>query len=535
MNIYTLESLATQAAFEYQESSHFDGIQRKVIEVQGGFEIAPPLPVFDDMPPVDNFMTGEPIPPEVRNKPKPPHNKILDDDVDYFELDLLKHIPDSHILKRLSLAVAGAIQMPNSSVFLTGLGVFSSIACRRYVAAYQHGGDVPIGLYVIAEQPSGTGKSWCLTSFQKPFFKSHDAKVKAYQKQLARLKSIPKDEQTDDEKQELKDLLEHAPHPLFSTNPTPEALEESLNQTGGFFAIISSEQGALNSMLGFAYKDKGASNNNDLLLNGFDGGHINSMRIKRGGYCGDVVGTLVSFAQNGSIEKMIKASDGTGLAERCLFAAEPHNLGKRDRTKSTAINRDLLEEYGAIASTLAELIHNQSSENLAVLNISDYGHKIIQGYLIEVEPHLVDGGKYSHSYLRGAASKLNIQIMKIAANLHLSSSTDSFHNNQIPDNYIESAIEIVHAIFEASVQICTKKGFIGERAELESLIAYLSKDGGKPKIATEITNSLRFTQPFKNYSGSQRKAARKALEDAVLQGFVVEIVVTGKPTSYKLA
>ncbi len=323
---FTIETAQYRAGLLTSET----GIKHKVIAVSDGFFAA----VIDDASPAhfqdDDFLTGEPIPPEVRNKPRNSHNKILDDECDYIELDLLKHLDDSHIMKKLSKATAYAIQLPVSTVFLTGIGVFSSIACRRYVVNYEHGGDVPIGLYVIAEQPSGTGKSWCLKTFQKPFFNAHKVKADAHKKDVLQLKEIPKDEQTDDDKQALKDLLANPPIPLFSTNPSPEALEQSLNFTRGFFSAISSEQGMINTLLGLSYGDGKKSNNNDLLLNGYDGGHINSQRIGREGYCGHVAGALVSFAQNGSIEKMLDASNGTGLAERCLFAAEPHFLGKRD-------------------------------------------------------------------------------------------------------------------------------------------------------------------------------------------------------------
>ena len=46
-----------------------------IVECKGGFK-------FVERP-VDNFLAGEPIPPEVKKKPKPPrnsHNKTLDDD-----------------------------------------------------------------------------------------------------------------------------------------------------------------------------------------------------------------------------------------------------------------------------------------------------------------------------------------------------------------------------------------------------------------------------------------------------------------------
>ncbi len=490
------------------------GIEHVVKTMRDGVFVTVPVDV-------EPFLTSEKIPPDAINKPNPPrnsHNKTLDDECDYIELDLLRHLDDCHIMKRLSKATAHAIQLPVSTTFLTGIGVFSSIACRRYVVNYEHGGDVPIGLYVIAEQPSGTGKSWCLKTFQKPFFKAHKSRADAHKKDVLRLKKIPKDERTDDDNQALKDLLANPPIPLFSTNPSPEALEQSLNFTRGFFSAISGEQGMINTLLGLAYGDKGRANNNDLLLNGYDGGHINSQRVGREGYCGHVIGALVSFAQYGSIEKMLDASNGTGLAERCLFAAEPHYLGKRDKFRSTAIDGQLLAEYGDMATELANLMYRHINNDLSALTITSTGHKMITEYLVNIEPHLADGGKYSHSFMRGAASKLNIQIMKLAANLHLSNG--QFFDNEIPDKIVKAAIAIIDDIFSASVQICHKKGVAGEKAEFEAVINYLSIKGAKTE--REIINSLRTTLPFKNYSGNKWAAIKKTVQNLNSQGVIVE-------------
>jgi hypothetical protein len=522
MNTQIIERYAIENA-EHDANRLFaeTGIWHEVIVLDEGVFAAVPA---NDTPPVDfqddDFLTGEKIPPEVRNKPKlrNSHNKILDDYSDYIELDLLKHLDDSHIMKKLSKATASAIQLPASTVFLTGIGVFSSIACRRYVVNYQHGGDVPIGLYIIAEQPSGTGKSWCLTTFQKPFFQTHKLQVDRYKRELEHLESIVEsEEKTADAYQALKNLRANPPMPLFSTNPSPEALEQSLNFTHGFFSAISSEQGMINTLLGLSYGDGKKANNNDLLLNGYDGGHINSQRIGRAGYCGHVVGGLVSFAQNGSIEKMLDASNGTGLAERCLFAAEPHYLGKRDKWRSTAIDSQLLAEYGDMATELANLMYRNIDNDLYALTITSTGHRIITEYLVGIEPYLADGDKYSHSFMRGAASKLNIQIMKLAANLHLTNG--QFFENIIPDQLVNSTIAIVNDIFCASVQIAHKKGVAGDKAEFEAVINYLT---GKSKTEREMINSLNRTLPFKNYSGNKSVAIKKTIQNLASQGVITE-------------
>lgn len=458
------------------------------------------------------------------------HNEILDSEQHTCTVDLLKHLDNSHPLKALSIAMSGAMYLPVNTVFLMGLAVFSSIACRRYVVNYQYGGDVPIGIYAVAEQPSGTGKSWCLTTFQKPFFKVHHARFEQYKTDLNRLKSIPKDELTDDDKLALKDLLANLPPPLFATNATPEALEQYINNTNGFFSAVSSEQGLFNSLLGLSYGDNKKANNNDLILNAYDGGYMNSMRVGRDGYQGYVIGGVALFAQQGSIEKVIEASGGTGLSERFLMLAEPHNLGKRDRTKSTAIDKNALDAYNEIAERLANGALNNVKSDLAALNISNNGHRLMNEYLNIIEPHLVNGGKFSHAFLRGAAGKLNIQVMKIAANLHLLAG--GLFEPDIDDKHVKAAIGITQELFEANINLCHDKGIMGTKAEYTAVLNYLASKNGA-RVEREIVNSLRNTTPFKTFTGNKSALIKSTLTEMVEQRLLSEFFEYGK-TMYSL-
>jgi|GEM_PF-2501660 len=71
--IYTYETLAAKAIFKFNETTP-DGIQRNVIECDGGFQIYPPLPTYDVHHEDEPLLVGEPIPPEVNKKPKPRAN-----------------------------------------------------------------------------------------------------------------------------------------------------------------------------------------------------------------------------------------------------------------------------------------------------------------------------------------------------------------------------------------------------------------------------------------------------------------------------
>lgn len=449
------------------------------------------------------------------SKPSHNYNAVLDSEQHHCSVEFLQFIDDSHLLKQLALGVAKATHLPEHTTFLTGLGVFSSIACRKYKVDYQHSGSLPIGLYVVAEQPSGTGKSRSNSIFQDPFNKAQDEYFREIRAKLAILRK--KKERNEEEQVEFEQLSKKQ-HPFFVTNSTPEALEETLKHTHGFFSAIASEQGLANSMLGLNYGE-GKVSNNDLLLNGFDGGYVASMRVSRDGYSGNVVGSAVLFAQPGSIETILKQSNGTGLSERFLLLAEQHKLGTRDHTIETSINTDLLARYKSICEALGKevLANKKEYSSLISLKICNEGHTLIAKYRNTIELHLADGGKYSHISLRGAAGKINIQIMKIAANLYI---LDGQESETIAIKHVESAINIANSMLEANLKLCIDKGIIGQKAEYVAILRYFTKH---PRLLSfrEISNSLRGTLPFKSLTGNKAEAIRATLAEMVEAGLLI--------------
>ncbi|MGZ5051389.1 MAG: DUF3987 domain-containing protein [Methylobacter sp.] len=466
-------------------------------------------------------------------KPKN-HNDILDNEQHHCTVDFLQFINDSHLLKQLAIDIAKATHLPEHTTFLTGLGVFSSIACRKYKVDYLHNGSLPIGLYIVAEQPSGTGKSRSNSYFQEPFNKAQNEYFKERKVRLAELKEKEKKKGkgnfSREEKTELEQLSKDQIS-FFITNSTPEALEETLNFSNGFFSAISSEQGLFNSMLGLSYGE-GKASNNDLLLNGFDAGNVASIRVTREGYSGKVIGSVVMFAQPGSIEKILGQSNGTGLSERFLLLAEQHKLGTRDHTVESFINHDLLNKYNSICESMAKDILENCREynDLISLKICKEGHRLIAEYRNTIENNLADGGKYSHISLRGAAGKINMQIMKIAANLHI---LESQTNETIAIQYVQSAIDIANSMLEANLKLCIDKGIIGRKAEYVAILRYFEKHS-KPISDREIINSMRGTLPFKNLTGNKSGAVREALGEMVAQRLLLTTIDENKVTKYSL-
>ena len=451
-------------------------------------------------------------------------NDVLDVETRYCkELDLLKHLDDESLIKKMSQQVSACCQLPVNTVFLALLGVFSSVSCRKWVVDYKYDDSLPIGLYFILEQPSGTSKSRCLRIGQKPFYIIKSEIVDAYNERLSQLQAI--EEPSDTETEELKGLLSRKSaiySSLFISNATPEGLENTLSSTKGFFAAVSSEQGLIDSVLGLSYSKGG--NNNDLILNAFDGGHISSCRVGRDGYHGQVIGSFVLFAQQGSIEKSHQASNGVGISERFISLAEPHNLGTRDHINEIQADQKIYDAYEKVCDFARDIFNYPvEADDLLHLKISDAGYSLIATYRQKIEPHLIDGGMYSHISLRGAASKINMQIMKIAANLHLIDRNDNY-NPTIPDILIKASIDIADDLIKANLDICQAKGIAGEKAGFNAILS-IFEERNIIKSERQIIQSRSRVLPFKDFTGSKSELIRITLNSMVSSNLLLLISI----------
>ena len=442
--------------------------------------------------------------------------QIIDSHCHYQAVDLLSHVPDS-CFKELVKQTAQQCQLPESTVFLNMMGIFSSVACRQWSVLYATGGRLPIGLYVVTEQPPGTGKTRCQSIAQRPFVDIKTRLQADIKRTIAELST--QEERTEDNEAELSAAKAReacVKNRTFVTNATAEALEVQLLLSGGFFSAVSSEQGLFNSLLGMSYSQ--GANNNDIILNGFDAGYVSSCRVTRDGYHGHVIGGIVLFAQDGSVEKILDSSNGTGLAERFLMLCEPHNLGKRDHHRKVHIDSELLEDY-AERCIFAEHVYQEpvTFDDLLSLSLTDTGYRLITDYRQQIEPDLADGGEYSIVALRGAAAKIDMQILKIAANLWLLTRDDAYQAN-IPDDIVGAAIQIANDLLDSSLEICNAKGIAGNKSQYQSILNLFDKGGAYTE--RQVIQSRSKVKPFKDMTGSKSMAIRSALDSLVAGGII---------------
>lgn len=416
----------------------------------------------------------------------------------------LKSLMPGYLIQRMANYFSKKYNMPESTLILVGLGVFSGLTCRKWNCAYQDGETAPICLYVVAEQDASNGKSSVLNAFQKPFITMLEKEIEKiediiltkkenlkahldtemYLEKEDRYQFKIKTKKLEAELNESKEKLIKINHILPKTNITSQALEESLNYTNGFFIATADEQSLIDSLV----SNKG-NTSNEVLLKGRNSERMQSLRLSRKGYSGKVTGSFVCFAQPshdkniGCVEKIIKASGATGLCERFLMISEPEIMNK-DHLKDIPYPDKLFSEYAKKFNFLKPLIDKPLKHNeLTTLKISSSGWEQINKFNNSLEKLISPHEIFSYRILKTMAKKSTLQIMSIASNLHLSECTEMPLNEEsyIEDRFVFIAIEIMTGLFHSTRDYLERNGFIGNKDEIRSIIDYFIGTDGKYK------------------------------------------------------
>lgn len=423
----------------------------------------------------------------------------------YAEPISLLNIAGDHPLATYVREVADSIQISRDSTFMIGLGLTSAVVGSTYCIKTPWNADLPLGLYVTAEQPPAAGKSGVMSAFQKPFRSALRRMNEDRNKALDALEAQIDVAEDPAVKGALQEQVQGMSRPVrgWISNATPEALEkDAISPNDGFFMLASDERGLLNSVFGLSY-GKGAAVNMDAALKGFDGGSYVSVRATRRGFDGEVHGSIVCFAQPGSIEAIMRASDGTGLAERFLWLSDDHNLGKRDHMKPWSSPNS--EPYTRLCDEIIKLIPLRPSlDRLTQLAIPAALHMQMQRSKQEIEAELGDDGRFGNDAVRGAAGKFDMQVMKVASILHISRYL--CEGKPVPPNIgaidFEIAMTICRELLERYRLALVNKRIIGFGAEADAVIDYLEKFP-QGKDMEQAKNSLRSKAVFKGRSTRQ--------------------------------
>lgn len=395
-------------------------------------------------------------------------------------------------------AVAESIKFPLATAYSFGLAAVASAMQLNFFYRY-FGNEKPVTLYVIASQPPGTGKSGVKDSFCTPIKAAYDEINVSNHIERQILESKLKDEQKEVEKassndnelrarltkiEEIKCKISETPVYQYAyQDVTAEALEASALKQRGIFNVISDEATAVSALLGTMYGDGKA--NNGMLLKGWDGELVETGRISRDGGVGTVRGVFAILAQDEAIRGMIENGlRGNGALERFLMVREKPTLGERNHAIYTPVPYELKRIY---EETVTNLVRQQ---NPVCFELSKEAQEFIAYLKNDYEPHLADGGKYSHALLRGAIGKLDKNVIKIACILH------GFENWK-PSGKRSKVVQLeqvmqAHYIYKQLIQAyettAQSQGYMGAQTEMSKVIDAIQRQIERKKTSIPLRN-----------------------------------------------
>ncbi|GCG54404.1 DUF3987 domain-containing protein [Escherichia coli] len=435
---------------------------------------------------------------------------------------------DIDVVGKLSSNIARSVQFPESSAYMHFLGCISAAMLGRFTVEY-HGTQQPTSLYVVTSQPPSTGKSAINSLAIAPMVaeveRINDQRKRERKKIMAKLSALAKEMKQEkspsemaslfEEKEDLEEKLEKLCDIVFPvSDTTPEGLAR-INSRQGNFAVISDEATAINSLLGMTYGDGSKKTNSELVLKAWDSGNISISRANAdNNLMFTALGAIAVIAQDETINAIMEAgARGIGVSERFWLVRERPMIGNRvfinEKGESTYEPVD-----GELKADYFRMIHNIMNETQVNLSISESAMRYLNLARQDMEPHLADGGKYSHSMLRGALGKMDKQVIRMAAILHTIRNWSCKNNErplksrQIDLETMQEAIIMFYEQSKTYLSAASSAGHAGDNAEMNKLIDILIKQGKNSKGVVGLRSlyeSARKVRPFEGQAGVMAK------------------------------
>lgn len=457
--------------------------------------------------------------------------KAENDEESYNEF---KDLVVNDTLGAYSKAAAKSIKFPEATCYAFGLAAVASAMQINFFYRY-FGDEKPVNLYVVASQPPGTGKSGIKSKFCDPIKAAYDEINVTNRIERQILESKLKDEQKEAEKasssdnelrarltkmEEIKNKIAETPVYKYAfQDVTPEALEVAALSQRGIFNVISDEATAVSALLGTMYGDGKA--NNGMLLKGFDGELVETGRISREGGVGTVRGVFAILAQDEAIRGMIENGlRGNGALERFLMVREKPTLGTRNHAIYTPVPYELKQLY---EETVTNLVRQQ---NPVCFELSKEAQEYVAYLKNDYEPHLADGGKYSHNLLRGAVGKMDKNVIKIACILHGFESwkPSGKRSKTIELEQIMQAHHVYKQLIQAYETTAQSQGYMGAQTEMSKVIDAIQRQIERKKTSIPLRNLRDLLKSHPVFAGMPKLTEHlktKVLPDLEAANYVV--------------
>ncbi|MBB61203.1 MAG: hypothetical protein CML00_08645 [Pseudomonas sp.] len=419
------------------------------------------------------------------------------------------------VIGKLAKRAAHCLEFPEASTFLALLGSASASVATAYAVQYVTGTSLPTGLFAIVEQPPATQKSYLLSLGMSPYERGvidHNKRVAAFNKEAEGAASVP-----------------YAF--LNATDATSAALDEALSSSdSGRFVIASAEQSAFASL----FPEAGTySSNNELLLKGYPGEYVSSLRKGRRAFHGVASGSVMLVAQPGSAKRVFSASNGSGLAERFLYMAEPSLLGKRTLHGEYLTKDDMADFSKACAEAVriySSRVLDERSEDgervvlepeaLHQLRAASEGYALIRNERKRMEPRLGELERRGDMVMLSWLGKLETHALKVAAVLHVieCGAAGCKVPDVIPTDTIRAAVDFILTMGAHLEDILRANGESGDAAEVEAAFSLIS---GRRMSLTDAVLLLKNRAPFKAMGGGAYKGAKRRLVSMMNDGLLM--------------
>jgi len=456
--------------------------------------------------------------PHPRRKPKSQVTQTAE------EIEQFIQLPDSirdTVIGRYATSVANAIEFPEMSAFMVFLACASASVACNYAVQFKFGDSLPTGLYVIVEQPPSTQKSRILGAALNPYLMSMGKHNSIVFRKLREAK---------EGNPEVSDWLR--PGFLSTTDATTAAMDKAMaGLSEGRFVIATDEKSILGSL--FPPPTSFASSN-DIVLKGYTGDRVASMRSGRLAFSGKANGTVIINAQGGAAARILRESDGSGMAERFFFVSEPSYLGSRTFDE-TPIDLELKKSYdnasiGCVQAYSKAVLKNAMNdepsrvtldpENLEQLRLTASGYEKIRTYRRENEPLMAELERAGEMVMLSWLGKFEAHVIKIAAVLHVYEciGNGSKVSSVITDKLLVAAMELVDLMADHQQQMIRDSGDSGNDAEEQTVIEAL----GSSKMAVRsLLQKIRYRKPFSSMGKNGYAAARRRVETMISAGVLI--------------
>jgi len=343
-----------------------------------------------------------------------------------------------HPLLELAGDIHVRYQLPKGQALVVVLGMASCLAFQhKRIQWFETKDYLPIGLFVLASEESGAGKSPAMNAIyrdSKPMIQEERYKI---ERKISFIENNLGKEVDSDTLSEAMSNIEKLRRQILylpSTAGTPEGLKKHLSKRG-FVPFASGEITSFSSITGLDSSGKMQSSTLNLAYDGEVQEDLFST-IERTRKPGSAA--IVCFAQPRLIDMALSHNDNSGLMGRILCVREPSMIGRR--THGHYSNTPIAGS-DRIKNVISEMLKERDNMDLGYENLSAYqetekDYACMMDWKNTHEHKLNKAGVFGSDHARQKFGKIHQNTLKVAGILQFYHPNDKIRNSEYLDHQI---------------------------------------------------------------------------------------------------